>query len=56
MKKLIRLLGKVMLWFVLLSVAGVVLFRFVPVPGTPLMAIRSVQSLSKRERPVVSHR
>lgn len=56
MKKLIRFLAKVMLWFVLLSVAGVVLFRFVPVPGTPLMAIRSVQSLSKGERPVVTYR
>ncbi len=48
MKKLIRFLGKVMLWFMLLSIAGVVLFRFVPVPGTPLMAIRSVQSQQRR--------
>lgn len=56
MKKLIRFIGKLMLWFVLLSVAAVVLFRFVPVPGTPLMAIRSVQSISMGKRPVVSYR
>lgn len=56
MKKLIRFIGKLMLWFVLLSVAAVALFRFVPVPGTPLMAIRSVQSISMGKRPVVSYR
>jgi hypothetical protein len=56
MKKLIRFLGKLMIWFVLLSVVGVLLFRFLPVIGTPLMVIRSVQSLSEGERPVVNYR
>jgi monofunctional biosynthetic peptidoglycan transglycosylase len=56
MKKLVRFLGKLMIWFVLLSVVGVLLFRFLPVIGTPLMVIRSVQSLSEGERPVVNYR
>ncbi len=39
-KKLFRFAVKVILWFVGLSVVWVILYRFVPVPGTPLMAIR----------------
>lgn len=55
MKRLIRFLGKVILWFVILSVAGVLLFRFVPVPGTPLMVIRSVQAISSGEKPSLNY-
>lgn len=34
---------KIFLWFIGLSVAAVLIFRFVPIPLTPLMVIRCVQ-------------
>jgi monofunctional biosynthetic peptidoglycan transglycosylase len=42
-KKFFYALWKIIKWFFLLSVASVILFRFVPVPVTPLMLIRCVQ-------------
>lgn len=36
---------RVMLWFFALSIGSVLLFRFVPVPVTPLMLIRVVEQL-----------
>lgn len=39
-KKIFRILWKTALWFFGLSIFSVVLFRFVPVPVTPLMVIR----------------
>ncbi|MBL7969587.1 MAG: monofunctional biosynthetic peptidoglycan transglycosylase [Prolixibacteraceae bacterium] len=44
-KKIIRFLWKAALWFFGLSIFFVVLFRFVPVPVTPLMVIRSVEQV-----------
>lgn len=41
-KRIKRFLIKLSLWFFGLSLALVLLFRFVPVPFTPLMAIRSL--------------
>ncbi len=49
MKKLVRFLAKLMMWFFILSIGGVLLFRFVPVYFTPLMGIRTVQSLVQGE-------
>jgi len=40
MKRLFRFLIKTLLWFLALSVFWVLLYKFVPVPYTPLMAIR----------------
>lgn len=34
---------KIIKWFFILSIASVILFRFIPVPFTPLMIIRCVQ-------------
>ncbi|MBL7971742.1 MAG: monofunctional biosynthetic peptidoglycan transglycosylase [Prolixibacteraceae bacterium] len=39
-KKIFRILWKTALWFFGLSIFSVVLFRFMPVPVTPLMLIR----------------
>ncbi len=39
-RKIFRFLFKAMLWFVGISVFWVILYKFVPVPFTPLMAIR----------------
>ncbi len=55
MKKLVRFIGKLTLWFLILSVGGVILFRFLPVYFTPLMGIRMVQSLDRGEPPRLRH-
>ncbi|HET8810339.1 MAG TPA: transglycosylase domain-containing protein, partial [Flavobacteriaceae bacterium] len=44
MKKFFKILLKIVLWFFAFSVFLVVLFKWVPVPFTPLMGIRYVQN------------
>jgi len=51
-KKAGRLLFRLLLGLFLLSILSVVIFRFVPVPITPLMVIRSVEQWQD-DRPVV---
>jgi monofunctional biosynthetic peptidoglycan transglycosylase len=43
-RKLLRFLVKTAIWFVVLSVAWVLLYKYVDVPATPLMAIRTFES------------
>lgn len=43
MKFLFRLVWKSALWFIILSVFSVLMFRIVPVPVTPLMLLRSIE-------------
>ncbi|HET6556362.1 MAG TPA: monofunctional biosynthetic peptidoglycan transglycosylase [Prolixibacteraceae bacterium] len=45
-KRIFRFLWKTALWFLGLSLAFVVLFKFVPVPVTPLMIIRLGEQLA----------
>jgi monofunctional biosynthetic peptidoglycan transglycosylase len=45
MKRFLKFLLKLFLWFIVLSVGSVILFRFVPVPVTPLMLIRCTEQL-----------
>ncbi len=56
MKRLLRFCWKLTLWFLILSFAGVLLFRFLPVIGTPLMGIRVAEAISRGERPTVTYR
>jgi monofunctional glycosyltransferase len=42
-KKLWRVLWKTAMWFFIISIASVILFRWVPIPVTPLMLGRCVQ-------------
>ena len=42
-KKLFKFLLKILLWFFVLTVLWVLLHKFVPVPYTPLMAIRAIE-------------
>lgn len=56
MKKIGRLLAKLFIWFLILSIGGVLLLRFIPVYFTPLMGIRTVESLVQGESPVLHHR
>jgi monofunctional biosynthetic peptidoglycan transglycosylase len=49
-----RVAKKTALYFFVISLAGVIVFRFVPVPITPLMLIRSVQKIAVGESPIFS--
>lgn len=44
LKKITRILFKILIWFVGISLFFVVLFKFVPVPFTPLMVSRAVEN------------
>lgn len=54
-KKIARFLFKVLLWFVALSVISVVIFRFVPVPFTPLMITRAFEMKENGREMTSSH-
>ncbi|MCE5206570.1 MAG: monofunctional biosynthetic peptidoglycan transglycosylase [Porphyromonadaceae bacterium] len=56
MKKLVRFFAKLIVWFLILSIGGVLLFRFVPVYFTPLMGIRTVESLVQGKSPRLHHK
>jgi monofunctional biosynthetic peptidoglycan transglycosylase len=43
LKKLWRFIWKTAMWFFILSIGSVILFRWVPIPVTPLMLIRCVE-------------
>lgn len=45
-KKLLAICFRIALWFVAVSVVSVIIFRFVPIPVTPLMLIRCFQQKS----------
>ncbi|MFK5982809.1 MAG: monofunctional biosynthetic peptidoglycan transglycosylase [Flavobacteriaceae bacterium] len=47
MKRISKFLLKLLLWFVALSVIWVIIYKYVPVPYTPLMAIRSINGDEK---------
>ncbi|EIA09245.1 monofunctional biosynthetic peptidoglycan transglycosylase [Flavobacterium frigoris] len=55
MQKLSSLLFKGFLWFIGISVFFVLLFKFVPVPFTPLMAIRSIENKTAGKEMICSH-
>src|SRR5690554_2375892 len=51
-RKILRFIVKLILYFLGISIGLVVLFKFVPVPATPLMFIRSIEQLSNGEKMV----
>jgi monofunctional glycosyltransferase len=53
--KLGRFLFKAMLWFFGLSIFFVLLFKFVPVPFTPLMVIRAIENKMGGKENTFSH-
>jgi monofunctional biosynthetic peptidoglycan transglycosylase len=55
MSKLTRFLFKVFLWFLGISLFFVVLFKFVPVPFTPLMVIRAIENKTAGKENYFSH-
>lgn len=52
---LLRLAGKIALWFVITTVFLVIIFKWVPVPATPLMAVRCLEQRSRGEKMVCEH-
>ncbi|WP_026706066.1 monofunctional biosynthetic peptidoglycan transglycosylase [Flavobacterium soli] len=54
-KKIFRFLWKAMLYFFVISTFLVVLFKFVPVPFTPLMGIRALEQKSDGKEMTCSH-
>lgn len=56
MRKFFRLLRKIIIWFFILSIGGVIFFKFAPVHLTPLMGIRFVQQISNNEKPKLHHK
>lgn len=54
-KRIFRLIWKTAAWFVGLSLFFVVLFRFVPVPVTPLMLIRSAEQVFGKDELRLKH-
>ncbi len=55
MRKLTHFLFKVLLWFFGLSLFFVVLFKFIPVPFTPLMVIRAIENKATGKEVFFSH-
>lgn len=54
-KKIKRILWKTFLWFNSISLFLVLLFKFVPVPFTPLMAIRAIEQKTEGKEMHSSH-
>ena len=54
-RKILRFFYKVMLWFIVVSVFSVLLFRFVPVPFTPLMITRAFEQKAAGKEMYCSH-
>ena len=54
-KTVFRFLGKLILWFFISSFIAVFLFKFIPVPFTPLMFIRTFEQIQKKESIVWKH-
>ncbi|MFL9845003.1 monofunctional biosynthetic peptidoglycan transglycosylase [Flavobacterium rhizosphaerae] len=55
LRKLFRFVLKLFLWFFVLSVVSVLLFRFVPVPFTPLMISRAFEQKADGKEMHSSH-
>jgi monofunctional biosynthetic peptidoglycan transglycosylase len=54
-KRVYRFLLKAMIWFFGVSIALVVVFKFVPIPFTPLMVIRAIENKIDGNDMVCSH-
>lgn len=54
-KKIFRFLLKVTVWFFGISIFLVILYKFVPVPFTPLMVIRAIEQKKEGKEMICSH-
>ena len=54
-KKIVRFIWKAMVWFFIISTFMVVVFKFVPVPFTPLMPMRALEQKQAGKEMTCSH-
>lgn len=54
-RKIFHFIKKAILWFFAISIVLVILFRWIPIPYTPLMAIRAIENKSAGKEMVLSH-
>ncbi len=54
-KKILKFIGKLILYFFGISIGLVILFKFVPVPFTPLMFIRTFEQIGSNDKVVWKH-
>jgi len=54
-KKIVRFSGKLLLWFLALSIFSVILFKWIPVPFTPLMITRAIENKLDGKEMICSH-
>ncbi len=54
-RKIVGWLWKLMLWFLAISIFSVIVFRFVPVPFTPLMISRAIDNMVDGKELAFSH-
>lgn len=54
-RRFFKFIFKVILWFFGLSIGSTILFKFIPVPFTPLMFIRTFEQISTGEKVIWKH-
>jgi len=54
-RKIFKFIGKLILYFLGISIGLVILFKFIPVPFTPLMFIRTAEQLAAGDKIVWKH-
>jgi monofunctional biosynthetic peptidoglycan transglycosylase len=55
-RKILRFIWKAMLWFFGLSILSVIIFKWVPIPFTPLMVTRIIEFKLEGEDAIYSHK
>ena len=54
-KKIFRIIGKIALWFFVISLLSVFIFKWLPVPITPLMVTRAIENKLDGNDMICSH-
>ncbi len=54
-KKFFRFIGKIILWFFVISLIWVLIYKWAPVPMTPLMLIRSIEQKNEGKESIWNH-
>jgi monofunctional biosynthetic peptidoglycan transglycosylase len=54
-KKAFRIIGKIALWFFVISIVSVFIFKWVPIPSTPLMVTRAIDNKLDGNDMICSH-
>ena len=56
LKKALRILRNIILFFFISTISAVILYRFIPVYLTPLMVIRCVEQITDGKKPTLKHK